>query len=186
MAACRAMLPLPSASTALAQTQEVTKRGSARVCSVRLRPQSVRDLSCIKGAPACKNAIRSFGARARMGGDGNVDLSSDPVAEDFYSVLGLVCDLEHRHAQDFFSLMSWLFFLWGCFHVCVVSFRLQTPDATADEIKKAYYSCMKTCHPDLSGNSSDSTDFCIFINEIYEVLVVAFSLGFRIGTLCLQ
>ncbi|XP_024357455.2 chaperone protein dnaJ C76, chloroplastic [Physcomitrium patens] len=45
-----------------------------------------------------------------------------------------------------------------------------TPDATQEEIKKAYYSCMKACHPDLSGNNSDSTDFCMFVNEIYEVL----------------
>ncbi|CAK9878096.1 unnamed protein product [Sphagnum jensenii] len=45
-----------------------------------------------------------------------------------------------------------------------------TSDATPDEIKKAYYSCMKACHPDLSGNHPESTDFCMFINEIYEVL----------------
>ena len=51
----------------------------------------------------------------------------------------------------------------------------QTSDATQEEIKKAYYSCMKTCHPDLSGNNPDSTDFCMFINEIYEVLIAVFS-----------
>ncbi|KAG0553693.1 hypothetical protein KC19_12G031600 [Ceratodon purpureus] len=45
-----------------------------------------------------------------------------------------------------------------------------TPDATQEEIKKAYYTCMKTCHPDLSGNNPDSNDFCMFVNEIYEVL----------------
>lgn len=45
-----------------------------------------------------------------------------------------------------------------------------TSDATPEEIKKAYYSCMKACHPDLSGNHPESTDFCMFINEIYEVL----------------
>jgi DnaJ-class molecular chaperone len=53
----------------------------------------------------------------------------------------------------------------GCFGL------LQTSDATPDEIKKAYYSCMKACHPDLSGNHPESTDFCMFINEIYEVPV---------------
>ncbi|CAM6096578.1 unnamed protein product [Calypogeia fissa] len=45
-----------------------------------------------------------------------------------------------------------------------------TPDATPDEIKKAYYNCMKTCHPDLSGNSPAINDFCTFVNEVYEVL----------------
>lgn len=45
-----------------------------------------------------------------------------------------------------------------------------TPDATQEEIKKAYYNCMKACHPDLSGDDPESTDFCKFINEVYEVL----------------
>ncbi|KAL4585303.1 hypothetical protein LXL04_009920 [Taraxacum kok-saghyz] len=44
------------------------------------------------------------------------------------------------------------------------------PDATPEQIKKAYYNCMKSCHPDLSGNNVDTTNFCIFINEVYEVL----------------
>lgn len=43
------------------------------------------------------------------------------------------------------------------------------PDATPDEIKKAYYSCMKACHPDLSGDDPDVTNFCMFINEVYSV-----------------
>jgi hypothetical protein len=38
------------------------------------------------------------------------------------------------------------------------------------EIKHAYYSCMKSCHPDLSGNDADASNFCIFVNEVYEVL----------------
>lgn len=29
---------------------------------------------------------------------------------------------------------------------------------------------MKSCHPDLSGNDADATNFCIFVNEVYEVL----------------
>ena len=43
------------------------------------------------------------------------------------------------------------------------------PDATPEEIKKAYYSCMKVCHPDLSGDDPDVTNFCMFINEVYSV-----------------
>lgn len=44
------------------------------------------------------------------------------------------------------------------------------PDATPEQIKKAYYNCMKSCHPDLSGDDPETTNFCMFINEIYEVL----------------
>ncbi|KAL7000581.1 hypothetical protein U1Q18_001731 [Sarracenia purpurea var. burkii] len=61
-------------------------------------------------------------------------LPSEAMADDYYSVLGLL------------------------------------PDATPEQIKKAYYNCMKSCHPDLSGNDSDSTNFCVFINEVYAVL----------------
>lgn len=60
--------------------------------------------------------------------------SEEDVADDFYSVLGVM------------------------------------PDATPEEIKKAYYSCMKECHPDLSGDDPDVTNFCMFINEVYTVL----------------
>lgn len=45
----------------------------------------------------------------------------------------------------------------------------QHSDATPEEIKKAYYNCMKECHPDLSGDDPETTNFCMFINEIYEV-----------------
>ncbi|KAF3322018.1 Chaperone protein DnaJ [Carex littledalei] len=44
------------------------------------------------------------------------------------------------------------------------------PDATPQQIKKAYYNCMKACHPDLSGDDPDVTNFCMFINEVYAVL----------------
>ncbi|KAM2016657.1 hypothetical protein ACFX16_047046 [Malus domestica] len=47
-------------------------------------------------------------------------------------------------------------------------------DAVADDyysvLGLAYYNCMKACHPDLSGDNPDTTNFCIFINEVYEVL----------------
>ncbi|MED6191647.1 hypothetical protein PIB30_001922 [Stylosanthes scabra] len=45
-----------------------------------------------------------------------------------------------------------------------------SPNATPSQIKKAYYDCMKACHPDLSGNDPETTNFCMFINEVYEVL----------------
>ncbi|KAG4980388.1 hypothetical protein JHK85_034346 [Glycine max] len=44
------------------------------------------------------------------------------------------------------------------------------PDATPAQIKKAYYNCMKACHPDLSDNDPEATNFCTFINEVYGVL----------------
>ncbi|KAL5707461.1 hypothetical protein ACHQM5_018361 [Ranunculus cassubicifolius] len=44
------------------------------------------------------------------------------------------------------------------------------PDATPEQIKKAYYSCMKSCHPDFNENDPEINNFCMFINEIYEVL----------------
>uniref|UniRef100_A0A0D9WIX7 J domain-containing protein n=2 Tax=Leersia perrieri TaxID=77586 RepID=A0A0D9WIX7_9ORYZ len=72
--------------------------------------------------------IYAYAAEAEYGG------AEDEVADDFYSVLGVM------------------------------------PDATPEEIKKAYYSCMKACHPDLSGDNPEVTNFCMFINEVYTVL----------------
>ncbi|KAH9314765.1 hypothetical protein KI387_023392, partial [Taxus chinensis] len=66
--------------------------------------------------------------------ENEVDLSGGSVADDYYSVLGVM------------------------------------PDATLGEIKKAYYNCMKACHPDLSGNDNETTNFCMFVNEVYEIL----------------
>lgn len=50
----------------------------------------------------------------------------------------------------------------------------QTPDATPQQIKKAYYNCMKACHPDLSGDDPDTVNFCKFINEVYGVMILIY------------
>lgn len=54
----------------------------------------------------------------------------------------------------------------------------QLPDATPKQIKKAYYNCMKACHPDLSGDDPEVTNFCMFINDVYAV-------GFNLVVDCL-
>ncbi|KAG9448208.1 hypothetical protein H6P81_014336 [Aristolochia fimbriata] len=59
---------------------------------------------------------------------------------------------ENEVADDYYSVLGLL------------------PDATPAQIKKAYYNCMKECHPDLSGDDPETTNFCMFINEVYEVL----------------
>ncbi|KAJ4729636.1 Chaperone DnaJ [Melia azedarach] len=51
-----------------------------------------------------------------------------------------------------------------------IQLKIPLPDATPEQIKKAYYNCMKACHPDLSGNDPETTNFCMFINEVYAVL----------------
>ena len=40
--------------------------------------------------------------RASLGGDGDVDLNGDSIAEDFYSVLGLVRTLKLLFPRNFF------------------------------------------------------------------------------------
>ena len=44
-------------------------------------------------------------------------------------------------------------------------------DATPKEKKKGgYYNFLKVCHPNLSGNDPETTNFYMLINEIYEIL----------------
>eukprot|EP00425_Heterocapsa_triquetra_P040829 CAMPEP_0195088914 /NCGR_PEP_ID=MMETSP0448-20130528/28354_1 /TAXON_ID=66468 /ORGANISM="Heterocapsa triquestra, Strain CCMP 448" /LENGTH=201 /DNA_ID=CAMNT_0040122611 /DNA_START=27 /DNA_END=629 /DNA_ORIENTATION=+ len=43
-----------------------------------------------------------------------------------------------------------------------------SPDATDEELKKAYYGKMKVCHPDVAGD--EGQEMCILLNETYEML----------------
>ncbi|GAX75131.1 hypothetical protein CEUSTIGMA_g2575.t1 [Chlamydomonas eustigma] len=45
-----------------------------------------------------------------------------------------------------------------------------TPDADVRDIKRAYYSIMRDCHPDQSGDYEETNEFCKMLNEIYETL----------------
>lgn len=71
----------------------------------------------------------------------------------YYDLMMLFVDTKHTTNTSYFSY--WL--------------MQQLPDATPEQIKKAYYNCMKSCHPDLSGNDPGNTNFCMFINEVYAV-----------------
>ena len=46
----------------------------------------------------------------------------------------------------------------------------QSPEATPREIKAAYYSVMRDCHPDRS-MGDESTEFCMMLNDIYDTLM---------------
>jgi DnaJ-domain-containing protein 1 len=50
-----------------------------------------------------------------------------------------------------------------------------SPAASTRQIKTAYKLMMKDFHPDLSGDE-ESTEFCILLNEIYEVTATATTL----------
>ena len=42
--------------------------------------------------------------------------------------------------------------------------------APVSQIKQTYYKTIRDCHPDIVGEADDqATEFCIFLNEIYEV-----------------
>jgi hypothetical protein len=48
-------------------------------------------------------------------------------------------------------------------------------NASRRDIKRAYKAMMKDFHPDLSGDE-ESTEFCILLNEIYEVRISGLSI----------
>ncbi|GLC42491.1 hypothetical protein PLESTB_001104000 [Pleodorina starrii] len=60
-------------------------------------------------------------------------------------------DLEEAVEEDFYALLG------------------VSPLADAKEIKRAYYSMMRTCHPDRSADI-EANDFCVLLNEVYETL----------------
>lgn len=45
-----------------------------------------------------------------------------------------------------------------------------SPNADHKTIKKAYHKAMRDYHPDISMDE-DATEFCIFLNEVYDVLL---------------
>lgn len=41
--------------------------------------------------------------------------------------------------------------------------------APVSQIKQTYYKTIRDCHPDITGEADDeATEFCVFLNEIYE------------------
>ncbi|KAB2612632.1 hypothetical protein D8674_034948 [Pyrus ussuriensis x Pyrus communis] len=126
-----AQLPSPSpVFTEALKLQNPLPNGCSRT-PWRMLAKPSSSLTSMGGHGGGGRRRRGLG-RLRVATDGSP--STDAVADDYYSVLGLL------------------------------------PDATPAQIKKAYYNCMKACHPDLSGDNPNTTNLCIFINEVYEVL----------------
>lgn len=54
-------------------------------------------------------------------------------------------------------------------------FLMQAPDASPQEIKKAYHRIMRACHPDVIGleeteaDEGSAEEVCVFVNDMYEV-----------------
>ncbi|XP_058100860.1 chaperone protein dnaJ C76, chloroplastic [Magnolia sinica] len=109
----------------------------APVCTDTLKFQTPFPFCSRNRSRRLERTIPSNGGRrreVRIKATANNSVAQEAIADDYYSVLGLL------------------------------------PDATPAQIKKAYYNCMKACHPDLSGDDSETTNFCMFINEVYGVL----------------
>nr|AAS72346.1 unknown protein [Oryza sativa Japonica Group] len=131
------MAPLPSPP--LLAESLATLRTASPSPPIPCSPRRTRPLVSARFARTAGRRSRSTGGRRDLrscayAAEAEYGSAEDEVADDFYSVLGVM------------------------------------PDATPEEIKKAYYSCMKACHPDLSGDNPEVTNFCMFINEVYTVL----------------
>ncbi len=84
----------------------------------------------IKGVPAdAKFRGRSTGVRARIVGDGDIDLYGETVADDFYSVLGLVLSPRLCCFQRFVFLFCFVAVLFVSSLLHCVS-GIQTEDAS--------------------------------------------------------
>ncbi|KAF7851212.1 hypothetical protein BT93_L4313 [Corymbia citriodora subsp. variegata] len=113
------------------------------VCTDALKFQNPVLSLCLRSpcrVPAKAGAWNPLGCGARRRACGRVKVATDDSAS-----LDSVAD-------DYYAVLGLL------------------PDATPAQIKKAYYNCMKECHPDLSGNDPETNNFCMFINEVYAVL----------------
>lgn len=106
MAACQGTRSLPSVSLTPALASEHSNRSKSWLCThvglpSRFKSQGVRHLFGIKDEPLCRKSVET---RARLGGDGDVDLNGEAIAEDFYSVLGLV-GLAHPFPENILVLL---------------------------------------------------------------------------------
>ena len=95
MAACQAMMSLTCACRLPAYASSCDK-SSERFCAVhvggstQLRPLSVRKTFRMSRTPIFRKSGVRRETCAQFGGDGDLDFDDDAMAEDFYSVLGLV------------------------------------------------------------------------------------------------
>lgn len=100
MAQATLLQPMPSSSviTCKAPTPKCERHYIHIAALKHLGPQSLHNLFSAKGEQGLgsRRSSQSQVVRASLGGDGDVDLQGDSIAEDFYSVLGLVtsCSLE--------------------------------------------------------------------------------------------
>ncbi|KAL5997797.1 hypothetical protein ACLOJK_008729 [Asimina triloba] len=121
-------------------------------------------------SPSAGGRPRKIRTKAKADGS----FAREAVADDYYSVLGLCAStvmlaflIAQGDARSNGGRPA------GCRANCHhdgCSRCLRLPDATPAQIKKAYYNCMKSCHPDLSGNDPETNNFCMFINGVYGVL----------------
>lgn len=108
MAQATLLQPMPSSSviTCKAPTPKCERHYIHIAALKHLGPQSrLHNLFSAKGEQGLGSSRRSSQnqiVRASLGGDGDVDLNGDSIAEDFYSVLGLVRTLKLLFPRNLF------------------------------------------------------------------------------------